>query len=108
MTTSYHVQWTDIAKSDLKTIVEDIAEESPQSALQVLVKIQSQGNKLKLNPERGRYVPELKDFNVFVYRELILKPWRLIYRFDASNVYILACLDSRRDLENLLIERLVR
>ena len=108
MTTRYHVQWTDIAKSDLISIIEYIADESPQAAFQVLEKIQSQGNKLKLNPERGRFVPELKDFNVFVYRELLVKPWRLVYRYDAGNVYILACLDSRRDLDNLLIERLIR
>ena len=108
MPKNFHVQWTDIASADLKSILEYIAQESPQAAFQVLEKVQASGDKLKLNPERGRFVPELKDYNVFVYRELIIKPWRLIYRYDTNNVYILACLDSRRNLDSLLIERLIR
>ena len=59
-------------------------------------------------PERGRVVPELRSVDVFVYRELIAKPWRIIYRFERGRVFVLVVLDSRRDLTSILLERLAR
>lgn len=108
MSNNYHVLWTDTAVADLNSIIDYIAEDSPTAAIQVMEKLQESGSKIKTSPERGRYVPELRNFNIYIYRELIIKPWRLIYRYDSENVYILALLDSRRDLDNLLIERLIK
>ena len=59
-------------------------------------------------PERGRIVPELRDVDVLIYRELIEGPWRIIYRYDADRVHVTAVLDARRDLSGLLLERLIR
>ena len=59
-------------------------------------------------PDRGRIVPELRIVDIFLYRELIEKPWRIIYRHDDKRVYVMAVLDSRRDLTSLLLERLTR
>jgi len=42
------------------------------------------------------------------YRELIIPPWRVIYRFSGDTVYVLSVLDSRRNLEDVLLERLIR
>jgi hypothetical protein len=50
----------------------------------------------------------MRTLDVFLYRELIEKPWRMIYRFDDKRVYALAVLDSRRELTSLLLERLAR
>jgi len=50
----------------------------------------------------------LKHLDVLTYRELIVRPWRIIYRFDAQRVYVLGVLDGRRDLASLLLERLTR
>jgi len=108
MTNQYDVLWSDTAKNDLYTIVEYVYSDSPTNALNILDKIETQGNKLSRHSERGRYVPELRELDVYVYRELVVKPWRMIYRFDKVNVYILAVLDGRRNLQSLLIERLVR
>lgn len=108
MSSEYNVQWTDAAKADLYSIIEYIDSDYPERAANVLEKIQLAGGKLEKNPNRGRYVPELRELDVYIYRELIIKPWRLIYRYDKQNVYILSVLDGRRNLESLLIERLVR
>jgi plasmid stabilization system protein ParE len=53
-------------------------------------------------------VPELLRHGLAVWRELIVKPYRILYRIEGQTVYVLAVLDSRRDLEDLLLERLVR
>ena len=108
MSTEYKVQWTDTAKADLYSIIEYIDSGAPGMKVNVLDKIQLAGGKLEQNPSRGRYVPELRELDIYIYRELIIKPWRLIYRYDKQNVYILSVLDERRNLDSLLIERLIR
>ena len=37
-------------------------------------------------PERGRPVPELKQFGMLAYRQIIIRPWRIFYRCDADRV----------------------
>jgi plasmid stabilization system protein ParE len=53
-------------------------------------------------------VPELAHFGIRNWRELIVKPYRIIYRIDEDTVNVLAMLDGRRDLQDLLLERLIR
>ena len=38
----------------------------------------------------------------------VVKPYRIIYRIEEDTVTVLAVLDGRRDLEDLLLERLIR
>jgi hypothetical protein len=61
-----------------------------------------------MQAQRGRIVPELRAVGVLHYRELMERPWRIVYRIGASHVLVLAVLDSRRDLQSLLLERLIR
>ena len=42
------------------------------------------------------------------YRELITTPYRLIYRVRSRDVLVLAVLDARRNLEDVLLDRLLR
>jgi len=41
------------------------------------------------------------------YREIFLKPYSIIYRVMAENVYVLAIADGRRDMQALLQRRLL-
>jgi toxin ParE1/3/4 len=41
------------------------------------------------------------------YREIFLKPYRIIYRVMAENLYVLAIADGRRDMQALLQRRLL-
>ena len=59
-------------------------------------------------PERGRVVPELAAVGIRTYRELVVEPWRLVYRITEKTVYVLAVLDGRRNIEDVLLDRLVR
>ncbi len=104
----FRVFWTEAARTDLETIVDFIAEENPSNALSTLDRLDGRARALRRFPERGRLVSELRNVDVFLYRELIEKPWRIIYRYDDKRVYVMAVLDSRRDLASLLLERLVR
>ncbi len=104
----YKILWTDSAQADLEVIVDFIAEEDPRNALRVLERLEKRARALRRFPERGRIVSEIRALDVFLYRELIERPWRMIYRFDDKRVYVLAVLDSRRELTSLLLERLAR
>ena len=55
--------------------------------------------------ERGRVVPELERRGISTYRELIAQPYRIVYHLVGREVWILAIVDGRRDLEELLYER---
>jgi toxin ParE1/3/4 len=42
------------------------------------------------------------------WRELVMRPYRMIYRMEGDTVTVLAVFDGRRDLGDLLLERLTR
>ena len=102
------IRWTKTARGDLDIVVDDIAGDSVETALAVLDRLEQRADALCLAAERGRLVPELKTVDVLQYRELIERPWRIIYRIEPDQVVVLAVLDGRRDLRSLLLERLVR
>ncbi|MCF7983295.1 MAG: type II toxin-antitoxin system RelE/ParE family toxin [Thiohalocapsa sp.] len=102
------VRWTETARADLELIVDFIAEDSVEDAVGALDRLEERAEALRLAAERGRVVPELKVVDVFQYRELIERPWRIVYRIEPDRVVVLAVLDGRRDLVSLMLERLVR
>ena len=73
----------------------------------VLDRLQARAESLTTTAERGRVVPELRAVDVHQYREVIERPWRIVYRIESESVLVLAVLDGRRDLRSLLLERLV-
>ncbi len=102
------VEWTNLAEEDLISIIEYIAEESVTTALKNLTKIKNIVLLLEESPKQGRVVPELKQFNIDIYKEIIFSEWRIIYKIDKNTCYITAVLDSKRNIEDLLMERLLR
>ncbi len=104
---NFAVDWAESADQDLARIVEYIANDSVIDALNVLARIKKQAEALKEFPKRGRVVPELASQGIYAYREKVVAPWRLIYRIEAEQVYVLTVVDSRRNLEDILLERLV-
>jgi len=108
MDEQYQVIWLPAAEQDLIAILEYIAADSTRAAKRIATDIQKKVEMLNIFPERGRIVPELKHIGIFGYRELIVNNWRVIYRIEQDHVYVFSVLDSRRDLESLLIERLIR
>jgi addiction module RelE/StbE family toxin len=107
MSTKYNVVWASAAEKDLEKIIVYISEDSPQNALNILKRIRQQAADLYNLPERGRIVPELYDQGIMQYRELIIAPWRLIYRISKQEVYVLSVIDSRRNVEDILMKRFI-
>jgi toxin ParE1/3/4 len=103
----YGVIWSETAEGDLLAIVEYIADDTPSRAYDVFKEVRRKASSLHSFPERGRIVPELQEQGITQYHELIIGPWRIIYRFSKKNVYVLSVLDSRRSLEDVLLRRLI-
>ena len=107
MNRSYRILWTDVAESDLREIIAYIAIDSPSNGLKILKKIKIRAASLYRFPERGRIVPELQEQGIHFYREVIETPWRILYRISANDVYVLSLIDSRRNVEDILLKRLL-
>ncbi len=106
MTTRFIVRWTAEAEVDAATIVEYFND--PINAEKVIVQFGEKADSLQTLPERGRVVPELRKIGVLQYLETFHKPWRMVYKIQGHAVWIMAVLDGRRDLADLLFERLAR
>jgi toxin ParE1/3/4 len=104
----FEVFWAEAAIRDLDQIVEFVAEEAPMAAQKLFDRITERAVSLEELPARGRIVPELARFEITTYRELIINPFRLMYRIDAARVLVVAVFDGRRNLEDVLLSRLVR
>ena len=107
MNSTRQVFWTGVAENDLKQIISYISIRNPYNAQKILKNIKSKASSLYNFPERGRIVPELQEQGISQYRELIISPWRLIYRIAEKEIYVLSLLDSRQNVEDILLKRLI-
>jgi plasmid stabilization system protein ParE len=104
----FKVMMTRNAESDLDEIINFIAQNNPQTALKILDRIKARANTLNSNPARGAYVPELLAKNIKDYRQLTEPPWKIIYKIDKKVVYIMTIIDSRRNLQDILVRKLLK
>ncbi len=104
----FAILWAAVAENDLLGIVDLIADDDPGAALVILNKIRSRTAKLGHSPKRGRIVPELLRQGISRYREIVVKPWRVIYRIEEKTVYVVSVIDGRRNVEDILLARLLK
>jgi plasmid stabilization system protein ParE len=52
---------------------------------------------------------ELMDIGIFDVYELVIKPWKVYYKISGDNikVYVLFVLDGRRNLEEILMSKVI-
>ena len=103
----YTVNVSKNAKNDIREIVKFIYQNNPMNALNVFDRIESRINSLDRNPERGGYVPELLKHKIKDYRQLIESPWKIIYKIDKEIVNVLVIIDSRKNTQDILVEKLI-
>ena len=108
MRKKYSIQWARPAKLDLIEIAEFIAEDRPVVAREIIKKIRERISNLQMAPERGRVVPELAKQGITQYREMIISPWQILYQIDEKVVYVVLVVDGRRNLEDILFQRIMR
>ena len=63
---------------------------------------------LKPFPDRVHTPPELERINIFNYKETHFKPYRIIYQIIEKKIYVHCVFDGRRDLQEVLENRLFR
>ena len=105
---SFQVFLTDDAARDLEDLYDYIElHDVPGNADHVLEQVEKAFTSLSENPQRGAYPKELLAIGLREHREIFFKPYRIIYRVMAENVYVLAIADGRRDMQALLQRRLL-
>lgn len=106
---TFQIFLTDDASRDLEELYDYIAShDAPGKADYVLDQIEKAFSSLSENPERGAYPKELQAIGLREYREIFFKPYRIIYRVMAENVYVMVIADGRRDMQTLLQRRLLQ
>lgn len=101
----FSAHWAKSAALDIDSIIEYLASEDLNGAQRVLRKLQQAASRLAVFPKRGRVVPELKEQGIYLYHEVVSAPWRIIYRIEERAVLLMAVIDGRRNLEDLLLQR---
>ncbi len=107
MKQDFKVIWAGSAIQDLESVIDYIAEDSPANAKKVLSKIKKTVSDLYHSPHRGRFVPELQNQGILLYRELVIAPWRVMYRVSENTVLVLSVFDSRQNIEDILLRKLL-
>lgn len=104
----FEVLLTHGAEQDLEGLYDYIAEhDSVESADYVLDQVVKVAESLSQFPERGSHPRELIALGIKEYRQVMFKPWRLIYRVLGNQVVIFLIANGRRDMQSVLARRLL-
>lgn len=104
----YAVVLTAGAEQDLAAIHDYLLEiEGAAVAARMLKRLEHVSKRLATVPERGAWPRELAALGIREYRQILMKPWRIIYRVIEKEVVIMLIADSRRDMQSLLARRLL-
>ncbi len=95
-----------VASDDVATLLTHALSTSGiEAALAVDTLIDHAITSLETMSHRGRIVPELAARGISSYRELVPAPYRIVYRVEQEEIWVLVVADARRDLDGLLVER---
>lgn len=105
----YNVFLIGEAEEDIFEIYNYVAKyDSVGKADKLFTNLQNTINSLDQQPKRGHVPPELERIDVFEFREIHYKPYRIIYQITDEDVFVHCVFDGRRDLQNILQQRLLR
>ena len=93
------VIWTEPALGDIRDIMEYVAKDSPAYAARLGSRIVEAPRGLARSPRSGGIVPEFERDEI---REILVRPYRLIYRVEADDCYMLAVVHASRDLNRVI------
>jgi toxin ParE1/3/4 len=96
-----HLRWTLPALSDLDSIAEYIATDAPERTSTFIKGIIEVTTILIEHPLFGRMIPEVQNP---IYRELIYKNYRILYRFQNELVEILTVFHGAKQLDDSITE----
>jgi toxin ParE1/3/4 len=97
------------AERDLADLYAHVdAHDTPGKADDLLDALEARVAALTKSPSRGQLVPELERLSIRLYRQVHYKPYRILYTIQDHTVIVMAILDGRRDVLDLLHRRLLR
>ena len=89
------VIWTDTAWDDLEAAADYISRDSEFYAAALVQEARDAAASLADFAERGQIVPELGDDTI---RELLVRPYRLVYKLTEERVFIVAFIHGAQRL----------
>ncbi len=92
------VHWTNTAIEHLLAIYEYIAKDSPMYAQRMVDRLTRHSEQIAIFPLSGRMVPEYEAQDM---REMMEKPYRIIYRIKPDQVDVLAVVHGAQLLPEL-------
>ena len=106
---TYQVIITEGAEADISSIVDYLlAQDESEVAAQLAQEFAETFKSLEQLPHRGHFSPELAELPDKNIRELHVGVYRLIYRITEQEALILFVADSRRNIQQALINRTLR
>ena len=104
----YPVKLVTAAQNDLRSIYKYVYyNDCKPAAKKLLTELKLTCDTLQSFPSRGHVLPELQFLSKSRYLEIHFKHFRIIYEIVEDAVYIHAVLDGRRNVQELLIERIL-
>ncbi len=102
----YKVSLTQTALNDLYAINDYyLAQVSDTVAADIISKLQAAVLSLENLPGRGAIPKELSVTGIMRYRQILADKYRIIYRIENNEVYVMMIIDGRRDVATALMRR---
>ena len=103
----YEVVLSQLAEIDINEIVSYYLQKNRDTGIELYKRIKNRILELDNLPNKGRIVPELEKYGIHELRELIEGNYRIVYSLHEMRVHILAVVDSRRNLDDILINKVI-
>lgn len=104
----FEVHLTHGAERDLESSFDYLTENgSAEQAAALLGSFLSKVQTLERYPSRGSIPKELDALGIREFRQVLLQPYRIIYRITDDKVFVMIIADGRRDMQTLLQQRLL-
>jgi plasmid stabilization system protein ParE len=104
------IEWTPDGVDSLNEILEYYMDKAGENTANTIYdKVIKEIELLELEEIKTKRTQELKDIGIFDVFELSIKPWKVYYKISGDNkkVYILFVLDGRRNLEEVLMSKVI-
>lgn len=89
------IVWSPTARTKTIEILEYISDDNPDAALTLIDQFETKVEKLKLNPESGRVLPEINNDKI---REIVVhKNYGVIYEINPDTIEILTVRHFRQN-----------
>ena len=93
--------WTEPALDDLDDLAGYITMDNPLAASRLVQKVIENVGRLEQFPHSGKKPQELPETP---YREIVVSPCRIFYRFDGESVFVVHAMRQEQQLDRFLLD----